>query len=100
MGSSSARPSGSFSVVGFSPRHHAPHLMMNDSTERSHGSPIVSIGVLQHTRIQSRSCSCLQSRRSGDQDNPLVPAHGRMRAFDRDLIRGGHYSQPSRELRK
>jgi hypothetical protein len=22
-----------------------------------------------------------------------VPAHGRMRAFDRDLIRGGHYGQ-------
>ena len=29
----------------------------------------------------------------GGQDNPLVPAHGRMRAFDRDLIRGGHYGQ-------
>ena len=25
----------------------------------------------------------------GDQDNPLVPLHRRMRAFDRDLIRGG-----------
>src|SRR5258707_13820041 len=35
--------------------------------------------------------------RSGDQDNPLVPAHCRMRAFDRDLIRGGHYGQRSRE---
>ena len=22
-----------------------------------------------------------------------MPAHGRMRAFDRDLIRGGHYGQ-------
>src|SRR6476646_11695172 len=32
-------------------------------------------------------------RRSGDQDNPLVPSHSRMRAFDRDLIRGGHYGQ-------
>src|SRR5262249_28082568 len=30
---------------------------------------------------------------SGDQDNPLVPLHSRMRAFDRDLIRGGHYGQ-------
>src|SRR5438105_10206609 len=27
---------------------------------------------------------------SGDQDNPLVPSHRRMRGFDRDLIRGGH----------
>jgi hypothetical protein len=27
----------------------------------------------------------------GDQDNPLVPKHCRMRAFGRDLIRGGHY---------
>jgi hypothetical protein len=26
-----------------------------------------------------------------------VPAHGRMRAFDRDLIRGGHYGQRSCE---
>ena len=25
--------------------------------------------------------------------NPLVPSHCRMRAFDRDLIRGGHYGQ-------
>src|SRR6476646_5653960 len=32
-------------------------------------------------------------RRSGDQDNPLVPSHSRMRGFDRDLIRGGHYGQ-------
>jgi hypothetical protein len=26
-----------------------------------------------------------------------VPAHNRMRAFDRDLIRGGHYGQRSCE---
>jgi hypothetical protein len=31
---------------------------------------------------------------------PLVAAHGRMRAYDRDLIRGGHYGQRSREPRK
>src|SRR5215207_6967720 len=37
------------------------------------------------------------SRRSGDQDNPLGPQHCRMRAFDRDLIRGGHYGQRSCE---
>src|SRR5450756_2892620 len=40
---------------------------------------------------------CIRDRcragRSGDQDNPLVPAHCRMRAIDRDLIRGGHYGQ-------
>jgi hypothetical protein len=35
----------------------------------------------------------MQSRSIGDQDNPLVPVHSRMRAFDRDLIRGGHYGQ-------
>ena len=28
-------------------------------------------------------------------DNPLSPAHCRMRAADRDLIRGGHYGQRS-----
>jgi hypothetical protein len=28
-----------------------------------------------------------------------VPAHHRMRAFDRDLIRGGHYGQRSCEPR-
>src|SRR6267142_4713172 len=39
----------------------------------------------------------MQSRRSGDQDNPLVPPHLRTRGFDRDLIRGGHYGQRSRE---
>ena len=32
-----------------------------------------------------------------NQDNPLMPAHCRMRDFDRDLIRGGHYGQRSRE---
>ena|SRR6516225_6488330 len=42
----------------------------------------------------------MQSRRSGDQDNPLVPLHLRMRPFDRDLIRGGHYGQRSCEPRK
>src|SRR5450755_2949936 len=42
--------------------------------------------------MQSRSI-----RRSGDQDNPHVPAHCRMRLFDRDLIRGGHYGQRSCE---
>src|SRR5690242_7023571 len=35
--------------------------------------------------MQSRSI-----RRSG---HPFVPAHRRMRAIDRDLIRGGHYGQ-------
>jgi hypothetical protein len=29
-----------------------------------------------------------------------VPVHCRMRAFDRDLIRGGHYGQRSCEPRK
>jgi len=29
-----------------------------------------------------------------------VPAHSRMRAYDRDLIRGGHYGQRSCEPRK
>jgi hypothetical protein len=29
-----------------------------------------------------------------------VPSHCRMRAFDRDLIRGGHYGQRSCEPRK
>src|SRR6516165_7760493 len=37
--------------------------------------------------------------RSGDQDNPLVPLHSRMRGFDRDLIRGKHYGQRSCEPR-
>jgi hypothetical protein len=39
----------------------------------------------------------MQSRSIGGQDNPLVPLHSRMRAFDRDLIRGGHYGQRSCE---
>src|SRR5258705_6854266 len=39
----------------------------------------------------------MQAGRSGDQDNPLVPAHCRMRVYDRDLIRGGHYGQRSCE---
>src|SRR5262249_9575771 len=38
--------------------------------------------------------------RSGDQDNPLSPMHGRMQAIDRDLIREGHYGQRSCEPRK
>src|ERR1700685_4323435 len=39
----------------------------------------------------------MQSRRSGDQDNPLGSKHCQMRAFDWDLIRGGHYGQRSCE---
>jgi hypothetical protein len=42
----------------------------------------------------------MQSRRSGDQDNPLVPTHLRMRPFERDLIRGEHYGQRSCEPHK
>jgi predicted nucleic acid-binding protein len=45
----------------------------------------------QHV-MQSRSI-----RRSGQ---PIVPVHRRMRAFDRDLIRGGHYGQRSCEPRQ
>src|SRR5262245_28200124 len=41
-----------------------------------------------------------RSSLSGDQDNPHVPLHSRMRAFDRDLIRGGHYGQRSCEPHK
>ena len=44
----------------------------------------------------TRQC---RAGRSGDQDNPHVPVHRRMRAFDRDLIRGGHYGQRSCEPR-
>src|SRR5262245_28804045 len=39
----------------------------------------------------------MRAGRSGDQDNPHGPEHCRMRAFDRDLIRGGHYGQRSPE---
>jgi hypothetical protein len=39
------------------------------------------------------------NRAQRDQDNPLS-AHCRMRAVDRDLIRGGHYGQRSCEPRK
>ena len=39
----------------------------------------------------------MQSRSIGDQDNPLVPLHCRMRVYDRDLIRGGYYGQRSCE---
>src|SRR5215813_10438606 len=48
-------------------------------------------------RANSTSC---RTGRSGDQDNPLSPMHGRMRAIDRDLIREGHYGQRSWEPRK
>src|SRR5215510_12504171 len=48
-------------------------------------------------RANSTSC---RTGRSGDQDNPLSPMHGRMRAIDRDLIREGHYGQRSCEPRK
>jgi hypothetical protein len=50
--------------------------------------------------IASERCGdhgVVMQSRSGDQDNPLVPAHYRMRVFDRDLIRGGHYGQRSCE---
>jgi hypothetical protein len=34
----------------------------------------------------------VRTGRSGDQANPLVPLHCRMRAFDRDPIHGVHYT--------
>jgi hypothetical protein len=52
--------------------------------------------VLKVGRANSTQC---RAGRSGDQDNPHVPQHCRMRAFDRDLIRGGHYGQRSCEPR-
>src|SRR6516165_5481548 len=48
-------------------------------------------------RTNSTKCS---TGRSGDQNNPLGPQHHRMRGFDRDLIRGGHYGQRSCKPRK
>src|SRR6266404_3641747 len=45
------------------------------------------------TNISERRFPTGTAGRSGDQDNPHVPVHCRMRAFDRDLIRGGHYGQ-------
>src|SRR4029077_11074234 len=45
-------------------------------------------------RANSTQC---RAGRSGDQDNPLVPSHCRMRPIDRDLIRGGHSGQRSCE---
>jgi hypothetical protein len=41
-------------------------------------------------RATSTKCT---AGRPGDQDNPPGSKHCQMRAFDRDLIRGGHYSQ-------
>jgi transposase len=66
--------------------------------------------LLRRERDHSRSSGCdvtvgrvnstnAAPGRSGDQDNPLGPQHRRMRAIDRDLIRGGHYGQRSREPR-
>src|ERR1700710_3088215 len=42
---------------------------------------------------------CEAVTRANMRDNPLVPAHNRMRGFDRDLIRAGHYGQRSCEPR-
>src|SRR5215470_13464994 len=39
----------------------------------------------------------MRSRSIRRSDNPHGPEHCRMRAFDRDLIRGGHYGQRSCE---
>src|SRR5664279_3150640 len=37
-------------LLVFLPSHHAPLPMMIHSIERNHGSPIASMGVLQHNR--------------------------------------------------
>ena len=50
--------------------------------------------TLQGTR-RSHDVNEIAAGRSDDQDNPHGPWHLRMRAFDRDLIRGGHYDQRS-----
>src|SRR5450631_3177159 len=40
-------------LLVFLPSHHAPLPMMIHSIERNHGSPIASMGVLQHNRGNS-----------------------------------------------
>jgi hypothetical protein len=32
----------------FPPSHHAPLPLVTDSMQRNHGSPVISMGVLQH----------------------------------------------------
>src|SRR5262249_36866201 len=51
-------------------------------------------------KLGGRTARNAEPGRSGDQDTPHVPVHGRMRANDRDLIRGGHYGQRSCEPRQ
>src|SRR5664280_1189493 len=40
-------------LLVFLPSHHAPLPMMIHSIERNHGSPIASMGVLQHNHSNS-----------------------------------------------
>jgi hypothetical protein len=70
----------------------------------------MNVGAVKAPTIW-RSQTCKRSRRSVSTSpsqssrstalmrkaNPLVPTHSKMRAFDRDLIRGGHYGQRSCE---
>jgi hypothetical protein len=51
--------------------------------------------LMRHS-IGAEPGAARSSIRPGDQDNPHVPVHCRMRAFDRDLIRGGHYGHVNR----
>ena len=67
--------------------------------------PITEIGSLASCGLGSHysaACGLLSGRQYcvkelgyPSRDNPHVPAHGRMRGYDRDLIRGGHYGQRS-----
>jgi hypothetical protein len=53
----------------------------------------IASGIRRDVTVGKGEQHVMQSRSTGDQDNPLGPPHHRMRAFDRDLIRGGHYGQ-------
>jgi hypothetical protein len=66
-------------------------------TRRTCGVDEITPTIGRDVKVGEGKQHVMQSRRSGDQDNPLVPSHHRMRVVDRDLIRGGHYGQRSCE---
>jgi hypothetical protein len=57
----------------------------------------IAPGIPRDMKVGGRTARNAEPVDSGDHDNPLVPLHCRMRGIDRDLIRGGHYGQPSCE---
>jgi hypothetical protein len=80
-------------------RRHTTPRIGNPKELRMEAARCLLLAAKSATSLETREEFIALAHIGLDRDNPLVPLHHRMRAFDRDPIRGGHYGQRSCEPR-